>query len=193
MNMLLTSDRLVEQIVPTMNPKLVTTALLFAVTVLAGCGESRQPKVRTRHALPAQQTSGEPQAKLQTLKLWVGADEIIAEIAHTERQVTNGMMFRTTMAENEGMLFVFPFPHRTAFWMKNTLLPLSCAYADSEGVILELHDLKPKDETLIRSASDQVQYVLETQQGWFERHNVGVGTLIRTERGSLAETFFPAK
>lgn len=177
-----------------MNPKLVTTALLFAVTVLAGCAESRQPKVReARHSLPAHQTLGEPQAKLQTLKLWVGAAEIIAEIAHTERQVTNGMMFRTTMAENEGMLFVFLFPHRTAFWMKNTLLPLSCAYADSEGVILELHDSKPKDETLIGAASDQVQYVLEAQRGWFERHEVGVGTLIRTERGSLAETFFPAK
>lgn len=116
-----------------------------------------------------------------------------AEIAMTEKQVTNGMMFRSSMGEDEGMLFVFPVAHRTAFWMKNTLLPLSCAYIDPEGVILELHDLKPRDETLIHAVSDQVQYVLETKQGWFGRHGVDVGALVRTERGTLRDTFFTRK
>jgi uncharacterized membrane protein (UPF0127 family) len=100
------------------------------------------------------------------------------------------MMFRTEMAENEGMLFVFPEPYRVAFWMRNTLLPLSCAYIDPAGVILEIRDMKPLDETSIQAASDKVQYVLETKQGWFERNRVGVGTVVRTERGTLAETYF---
>jgi len=90
----------------------------------------------------------------------------------------------------EGMLFVFSQPHRAQFWMRNTLLPLSCAYIDSEGTILELHDMKPRDETPIPAASDQVQYVLEMNKGWFERHNVTPGMLINTERGSLSQTFF---
>jgi uncharacterized protein len=101
-----------------------------------------------------------------------------------------GMMWRTNMAEMDGMLFVFAQPHRARFWMRNTILPLSCAYIDPEGTILELHDMKPRDESGIPANSDNVQYVLEMNKGWFERHNVTSGMLINTERGSLSKTFF---
>src|SRR5262245_20547799 len=70
------------------------------------------------------------QPRLKTLKLWLGSEEMVAELALTFEQVQTGMMFRTNMAEQEGMLFVFSRPHRAGFWMKNTLLPLSCAYID---------------------------------------------------------------
>jgi hypothetical protein len=69
-------------------------------------------------------------------------------------------------------------------------IPLSCAYLNREGVILELHDMKPQDETPIPADSREVQYVLETAQGWFERNQVGAGTLVQTDKGSLRETFF---
>jgi len=101
-----------------------------------------------------------------------------------------GMMFRTNMLENEAMLFVHPYPVRASFWMRNTLLPLSCAYIDNEGLILEIHDMKPLDESPITAASEAVRYVLETRQGWFERNAVSTGAVVRTERGSLGETFF---
>jgi uncharacterized membrane protein (UPF0127 family) len=130
------------------------------------------------------------QPKLPTLKLWLGAQELAAELALNETQWSTGMMFRTNLLENEAMLFVFPYPHQARFFMKNTVIPLSCAYIDSDGAILELHDMKPLDLTTIDAASDKVQYVLETRQGWFARNNVGVGTIIRTERGSLREVFF---
>jgi uncharacterized membrane protein (UPF0127 family) len=91
------------------------------------------------------------------------------------------------MGEEEGMLFVFAAPHRAAFYMRNTLIPLSGAYMDPDGRILEIHEMKPKDERPIPAASDRIQFVLETRQGWFERHGVGVGTLVRTEKGSLQE------
>ncbi len=133
---------------------------------------------------------GRPQPRLVTLKLWVGTNEVTSEIAATMPQIMAGMMWRTNMPEMEGMLFVFSQPHRAQFWMRNTLLPLSCAYIDSEGTILELHEMKPRDETPIPAASDQVQYVLEMNKGWFERHGVTPGMLINTERGSLAQTFF---
>jgi uncharacterized membrane protein (UPF0127 family) len=99
-------------------------------------------------------------------------------------------MFRKEMAENEGMLFIFGRPHQAAFWMRNTLLPLSCAYIDGNGTILEIHEMKPLDETPISASTDQVHYVLEMNAGWFERNNVPVGTLIRTEKGTLEETYF---
>ncbi len=130
------------------------------------------------------------QAKLQTLKLFLGTQQISAEIAATASQVTSGLMFRTNMAEMEGMLFVFPRPHQAQFWMRNTLLPLSCAYIDPEGTVLEIHDMKPLDETGIPAATDQIQYVLEMNQGWFQRNNVTTGAVVRTEHGTLHETFF---
>lgn len=130
------------------------------------------------------------QPKLQTMKLWLGAEEMAAELALTAEQVQTGMMFRTNLAENAGMLFVFSVPHRTSFWMKNCPLPLSAAYIDPEGVILEIHDLQPHNTNSIAASSERVQFVLETNQGWFRRHNIGPGTLVRTERGSLTETLF---
>ncbi len=129
------------------------------------------------------------QPKLATMKLWLGAEELETELALTDRERETGMMFRTKMAESEGMLFVFPAPYRASFWMMNTSVPLSAAYISPEGVILEIHDLQPHDTNSIVAASDRVQFVLETRQGWFERHHIGTNTVVRTERGSLQDTF----
>lgn len=156
-------------------------------TCWMGCNSSQPVSPTAAAERPA---SEKPQPKLATLKLWLGAQEMIAEQALSRSEIEKGLMFREEMGEFEGMLFVFPEPYRVSFWMRNTLLPLSCAYIDSAGVILEIHDMKPLDETPIEAGSDKVQYVLETKQGWFERNHVGVGTVVRTERGSLAETYF---
>jgi len=137
-----------------------------------------------------QTVSGQPQPKLATIKLWLGPKEIVAEQAIEPLEVQTGMMFRKEMGEDEGMLFIFDAPMRARFWMRNTLLPLSCAYIDPAGVILELHDMKPLDETGIEAATDRVQYVLEMKQGWFQRNNIAPGTVVRTERGSFAQTYF---
>jgi uncharacterized protein len=130
------------------------------------------------------------QPPLPTLKLWLGAQEMTAELARTEAQIMTGMMFRTNLAESEGMLFVFSHPHRTSFWMRNVPIPLSCAYVDPAGTILEIHDMTPQEVTPIVADSDRIQFVLETAQGWFQRNRVSTGALVRTERGSLQETFF---
>jgi uncharacterized membrane protein (UPF0127 family) len=130
------------------------------------------------------------QPTLQTLKLWLGTNEISAELALTPAQVQTGMMWRTNMAEMEGMLFVFGGPQEVAFWMKNTLLPLSCAYIDPEGTIQEIYPMEPQNTNAIPSKSNQIQYVLEMKQGWFDRHSVSTGTVVRTELGSFQDTFF---
>lgn len=132
---------------------------------------------------------GQPQPKLPVLKLWIGTNQVNAEIARTLPQIQTGMMFRTNMAEMEGMLFVFPQPQQVGFYMRNTLLPLSCAYIDSEGNILEIYDMEPLNEATIYSRSDQIQYVLEMNQGWFERHNIRPGVAVSTERGTFPKTF----
>jgi uncharacterized membrane protein (UPF0127 family) len=165
----------------------LTQLVLLALLLCGGCGQGK-----TSSGAPAtnQPPVGRPQAKLPAVTLWLGAEELLAEVARTRAQTGTGMMFRTEMAENEAMLFVFDPPWRASFYMKNTVLPLSCAYIDSEGVILEIHDLKPLDENPVTASSDKVRYVLETRQGWFERHKIGVGTVVRTPHGSLTSSVF---
>jgi uncharacterized membrane protein (UPF0127 family) len=162
--------------------------LLWAAALAAGC---------SKPTLPTTPVSGEPplptqaQGQLPVIKLWLGAEELVTEIASTLPQVQTGMMFRTNMAENAGMLFVFTVPHQAAFWMKNTYVPLSAAYISPDGTILEIHDLHPHNTNSVEATSRQVQYVLEVNQGWFKRHNVSTGMVIRTELGTLGKTFFP--
>ncbi len=134
--------------------------------------------------------SGQPQPKLPTLKLWLGAHEVITEIARTPIEHQVGMMWRTNMAELEGMIFIFEDANRRAFWMRNTIVPLDIAYIAPDGALLEVHAARPRDETTLPSESERVQFVLEMRQGWFQRNNVKPGMVVRTEKGSLQETFF---
>ena len=173
-----------------MNGLRILTLLLVVVVCggcAGGCNKSASP-VTGAAASPRLPTAAQP--KLQTMKLWLGAEEMIAELALTGEQLQTGMMFRTNMAENAGMLFVFPIPHRASFWMKNCPLPLSAAYIDPDGVILEIRDLQPHNTNSVAAASERVQFVLETNQGWFGRHHVTKGMVVRTERGTLMDTFF---
>ncbi|MCX8109287.1 MAG: DUF192 domain-containing protein [Verrucomicrobiae bacterium] len=162
---------------------------VMILMTLAGCdknapdtrgtpkGSATPPLGHLNRALP----------RLETVKLWLGNQEITAEVARTESEIRTGYMFRTNIADGEGMLFVFGRPIRAAFYMRNTTIPLSCAYIDPEGVILEIHDLKPLDETPVEASSDNVQFVLEVPQGWFERAQVRPGTVVRTQYGALKE------
>jgi uncharacterized membrane protein (UPF0127 family) len=166
--------------------------LLILAGTFAGCEKSSDtPPVAAVPAQPAQPalpTQAQPQ--LKTIRLWLGPEELITEMALTPVQEETGMMFRTNMAENAGMIFVFDRPQQVSFWMKNCPLPLSAAYINSEGSIVEINDLKAEDTNAVVAASDDVQFVLEVNQGWFNRHHIPTGTLVRTELGSLQETFF---
>jgi len=88
------------------------------------------------------------------------------------------------------MLFPLPVTQRASFWMKNCPLPLSAAYIDPEGLIVEVRELKAQDTNAVVAASSNIRFVLETSHGWFERHHVRPGMLVRSERGTLMQTFF---
>ena len=158
--------------------------------MLTACGDENAA-IKPVAEMPAEpRYPAEAQPKLPTVKLWIGAHVMEAEMALTAEQVRTGMMFRTNIDENAGMIFVFPQPHRTAFWMKNCFIPLSAAYIDPDGKILEIIQLKPQNTNAVSASSDNVQFVLETDRGWFERNNITTGTVVRTEQGSLRKTFF---
>ena len=177
-------------------------SLLLALLVVAGCsgcGKTIPPAGSgvggaISNALSAQaafeaRLPKQAQPKLQTIKLCVGAEELETERALTGVQQMTGMMWRTNMPENTAMLFVHPTPRQAGYWMKNCYVPLSIAYLDTDGVIMEIHDMKPHDTNSVVSAALNVRFALETPQGWFQRHNVSTGAAVRTERGSLPETF----
>ena len=160
-------------------------ALVISGLVTGGC----KPAASTPASPAAPPIPTQAQPRLQTIKLWVGSAEMITELALTGREQQTGMMFRTNMAENEGMLFPFAQPERASFWMKNTVLPLSAAYISPAGEILEIHDLKPNDTNEVVAATANILYVLETPQGWFARNHVNTGAVITSERGPLNTLF----
>ena len=174
-------------------------SLILGTTLglLAGGCEQEEPSAREARARHSNTSAtvylDHAQPKLTTVKLWIGPEVLETEVAVTLTEVATGMMWRKELPENAGMLFIFPRPYRATFYMRNTLIPLSAAYIGSDGTILEIHDLVPQDETPVPAKSEEVQYVLEVSRGWFERHKIPVGTLLRTQVGSLQESFFRRK
>jgi uncharacterized protein len=129
------------------------------------------------------------QSKLPTMTVYMGSQTLDAELALTEKEQIIGMMFRTNIQETDSMLFVLPSPQRASFWMKNCPESLSAAYISSSGVIEEIHHLEQNDTTPVVSSNEDIQFVLETKDGWFGRHNVDIGSSVSTARGTLSETF----
>jgi len=102
--------------------------------------------------------------------------EVRVEIADEPSEQAKGLMYRTALAENRGMLFVFRKEERLSFWMKNTLIPLSVAFMDSEGRIVDIQDMKPLDDDPPSYVSaEPARYALEVNQGFFEERGVEVG------------------
>jgi uncharacterized protein len=161
--------------------------LLLATTLLASCKKSEPDAEAPRSLediLPKQ-----AQPKLPTMKIYLGAETLDTELALTERQEMTGMMFRTNIQDTDSMLFVLPSTQRANFWMMHCPESISAAYISPDGVIQEIHHLEKNNTNGVIAATDNIRFVLETSDGWFTRHNVNTGTVIRTEKGSLAETF----
>lgn len=119
-----------------------------------------------------------PQPKLRTMDLRAGMHVIKAELAVTPEQQATGMMFRKEMNGNEGMLFVNDEKGLRCFWMRNTLIPLTIAFIDDDGSIVNLADMQPLDERSHCSVRP-VRFALEMPQGWFARRGIQAGFKLR--------------
>jgi uncharacterized membrane protein (UPF0127 family) len=117
------------------------------------------------------------QEKLPVKQLSAGIHLIQAEVAITPAQRELGLMNRTKMGDNEGMVFDFGAPAGVCMWMKNTLIPLSVAFMDDQGTIVNIEDMKA--QTLdSHCAHKAVRYALEMNLGWFKQKNIKPGTKI---------------
>ncbi len=110
-------------------------------------------------------------------ELTVGMYRIEAEVAATQDNRTRGLMQRSAMPQNHGMLFVFTDARQHCMWMKNTLLPLSVAFLDDEGRILNVEDMQPQTEDN-HCAARPARFALEMNHGWFRQKGLGAGAKI---------------
>ena len=116
--------------------------------------------------------------KLASIRLQAGIHNISAELAITPEQREIGLMNRSSMGVNEGMLFVFERAGQQCFWMKNTLIPLSIAFLGDDGSIVNIDSMKP--QTLDPHCSERpVRYVLEMNEGWFAKRGIKAGMKVR--------------
>lgn len=131
-------------------------ALILGLASLSGCKKKRSAQ------------------GLLLTEIQIGEQRVQAELAMTPAEQARGLMYRRELGKNEGMLFVYPEEKIVSFWMKNTFIPLTIAFIDDGGTIVQLTDMAPQDLTSHRSKRP-VRYALEMNQGWFQKAGVGVG------------------
>lgn len=128
--------------------------------------------------------------------LGVGGRPASLEVAVLGSEQQRGLMQRSDLGRDEGMIFVYERPQELSFWMKNTPEPLDLGYLSSDGAVREIYELLPLDERPVASHSDQMQFALEMPRGWFAANGVRPGS--RIDMKALAEAlrergFDPAK
>jgi len=128
-------------------------------------------------SLIAADAHAQQERKFPVISLNAGLYVIKAEVAANEAEREQGLMFRQSMGANEGMAFLFGAPAGVCMWMKNTLIPLSVAFIDADGRIVNIEDMQA--QTLISHCSKKpVPYALEMNLGWFKQKNLKPGSLI---------------
>jgi uncharacterized protein len=134
-------------------------------------------------ALLALASLARAEAPLPVISLKVAGHALRVEVVTTQEQMAKGLMFREKLGTNDGMLFVYQDPGYYAMWMKNTLIPLSVAFVDGEGRILNIEDMEP--QTLdSHAAAGPARYSIEANKGWFAARKVKAGDQVTGLPGS---------
>jgi uncharacterized membrane protein (UPF0127 family) len=172
---------------------LASLLALGALAPIAGCDSHRGPTpappaprptsagpVRVAPAAPSAvavpEKPPEPQY-LEEIDLVVGLKRFKAEVAHSRAQRERGLMGRSDLEPDRGMLFVYPHPLIRRYWMKDTPTPLSIAFIADDGTIQQIEDMQAFDTTTI-SSHDAGPFALEMRQGWFKANGVAAGDVI---------------
>jgi uncharacterized protein len=119
-------------------------------------------------------TSAVADARLKTATVRVGPHPLKVEVVSNDADRARGLMYRKALGRNEGMLFVFDEPAYHSMWMQNTLIPLSVAFIDAQGTILNILDMEPQTLDAHVSAGPSI-YAIEVNKGWFAAKKVKAG------------------
>jgi len=140
---------------------LLVFALIACGCVGAGCGRETQATARATIA--------------EVFPMTVGDAKISVHVAVSQIEQEKGLMFRTELADNVGMIFAYKEPQKMHYWMKNVPIPLSIGFFKADGTLAEIRAMFPNDTSTISSSGDDIKFVLEMNEGWFARHNVRPG------------------
>ena len=116
-------------------------------------------------------------AQMPEIPLTVAGHKLTVEVADSDTTRMQGLMHRRILPENRGMLFVFREVTHHAMWMKNTYIPLSVAFLDERGVIINIADMQPQTSDT-HAAAKPAKYALEVNQGWFAKRGIKPGATI---------------
>jgi len=112
------------------------------------------------------------------IELKIKGKKIKVEVVRTEPEKAQGLMFREKLGKDDGMIFVYEKEEYLSFWMKNTRIPLSIAFLDRNGKIVDIQDMVPFSLQTHVSAFP-AQYALEVNQGWFKQNKISVGDVVK--------------
>jgi hypothetical protein len=142
--------------------------LLLAAQSLISCGGQNSDQLEDGKST---------MSALHTIR--INDQPLQVEIAQTPEASSLGLMFRESLPEDQGMLFVFPQQQILSFWMRNTFIPLDIAFIDHAGVIVDIQRMAPLDETINYISAAPALYALEVNAGWFEKREIKVGARVR--------------
>ena len=159
-------------------------ACLALVLLLAGCGGDRESgaasNAESKESVPeaTEESSATETVSIDTADR--ASVRVRIEVADDANEMARGLMGRTALAEDAGMLFAYPEERELSFWMKDTLIPLSIAFMDSEGRIVDIQDMEAlDDEPPHYTSAGPAQYALEVNEGFFDERGVEVGDRAR--------------
>ena len=116
------------------------------------------------------EAKAEPAPVNQWFEIQLGDKTIEVQIVYKQAEMAKGLMNRTSMGENRGMIFFYDPPKQMSFWMRNTKIALDIAFFTSDGVLREVYPMYPMDETSVKSRRDDLLIALEMNQGWFAKN-----------------------
>lgn len=156
-----------------------TVLALLGCLMLTACG-------------PNKEALKEPASANTYFPIQLGDKTLQLQLALTPEEHQKGLMFRKSLAQDHGMLFLFQRAKKQGFWMKNTSLPLDIGYLDPRGQLLEVHLLFPFDETGVASRSSNILIAIETNRDWYTKNNIKPGAQLDMQalRAAIVERGF---
>lgn len=132
-----------------------------------------------------------PDVSFEKATLKLGGKILKIEVAETDAQLERGLMFRKSLKDDEGMLFIFPRERTLAFWMKNTLIDLAIGYFDKDKRLVDIQEMKATTLMTVDHPSypskAPAMYALEVPKGWFTRHGVKIGAKFSLDESPVKE------
>jgi len=156
-------------------------AMMAMALMLTGCGQAEPATAKTA-------TKAEPKAATAWFMIGLGGKTLRMQVAVRPQELERGLMERRDLGKDDAMVFVFERPQPMSFWMRNTPTPLDIAYFTPEGQLAEYYPAYPFDEKSLPSRSQRLQFVVETNQGWFGANAIKPGARLDLKALSAALT-----